>query len=281
MIKIKLYDGAFAHHGPTGSASSFPGHIVIPKHFQWERDPNAKCDISVFTEGSLHEVYGCDSSIKIAFLMEPRLFGDPCYENIESLELSSVFDIILTHDQKLLAKGGKFVKYVPCGSWIKESDWKIYPKTKNICAIASFKQQLPGHKLRHQAIRLFAQKYNIDVYGNAYNRFENTIDVLRDYRYCVVIENVKDGFMMTEKLFGPMLAGCIPIYYGTDEARKIFSDRLITFNDLDELGKKLPNCTDEMYNMLMHSTQLNFEKAKEFAVVEDWLWENVFKRLVV
>jgi hypothetical protein len=55
---------------------------------------------------------------------------------------------------------------------------------------------------------------DIAVLGRGYQPFENKQDGLLNYRYSVIIENVKEPDYFTEKLFDCLLCGTLPIYLG-------------------------------------------------------------------
>jgi len=51
------------------------------------------------------------------------------------------------------------------------------------------------------------------------------------YKYCLVMENTKTDGYVTEKLLHALLAGCLPIYYGSKDVYKIFrEDAFVYFN---------------------------------------------------
>jgi hypothetical protein len=73
------------------------------------------------------------------------------------------------------------------------------------------------------------------------------IDFLRQYKFCFAIEN-NDEFngykgYTTEKIFEPMIANCIPIYWGSDLINDDFNSESFlnvkAFKDFDELADKV------------------------------------------
>ncbi len=276
-LKVRLYDTNFSHHTPGSSVSSFPGCDIYPKHIEWIRDPTIYTDIAFFTENCFGDVDGCDAKYKFAWILEPRDLVPGVYREISKPALYKKFDKVLTYDKELLdLNPDKFFQYVFGGCWIKPKEQKCYPKSKNICIIASHKTQLEGHKLRHEIIRKFGTKYNIDVYGNGYNRFDQTVDVLKDYRYCIVVENVNKSYWVTEKLIQCFRTGTIPIYWGTEFNKKVlFADTFAfyRFSNLDDLEKLLPTMTEELYDQESKSEMIdyNFDRAENYCVMEDWI----------
>jgi len=282
-LKIRLYDINFAHHAPKSSLSSFPGHDVFCRKIEWVRDPDFKSDITFFTDSCISEVDDCDSRYKIALILEPEKMIPDVYLKIKNIYHK--FTCVLTYDEDLLRLDPKIFKhYVFGGAWIKEEDIKIYPKTKNFCIIASHKRQLEGHLLRHEIISKLSKKHGIDVYGSGYRPFDQMADVLKDYRFCIVIENVKKNFWITEKFFTPILSGCIPIYWGTNFNEKLpFSDKrgVYKFNNIDELDALLLTLNETIYNYHLENQDIsdNMSKSQKYRVCEDYIFESVFKQM--
>lgn len=285
--KIRLYDTNFAHHAPGSSLSSFPGCDIYPKFIEWVRDPNVYTDIAIFTDNCLHLVDSCDAKYKIAWIIEPKMLVPGVYEQISKPECFSKFFKVLTYDMWLMGadiNDSTFEQYFFGGCWIAPEDQKIYPKSKDICIIASHKNQLEGHKLRHQIISELSSKFKIDVYGNGYNRFDRTVDVLKEYRYCIVVENIKTNYWMTEKLIQCFRSGTIPIYYGTRfDGEIMFQDRfgLYRFEDMKGLERLLPFMTKELYDfeMVEGIIQHNFDVSERYTVCEDYLWKYILESL--
>lgn len=288
MIKIGLKDSNFIHHGEKASISSFPGHTILPKYFEWER--NEDCDITIFTDNCLEQAKNNKSKIKIAWILEPRVLIRTVYEYIRNNY--NDFDYVLTHDVEFIGEidinEKKFKYCFFSGNWISQKDWSLnYPKTKNICIIASYKNNLPGHKLRHQIISELSNRYGIDVYGNGYKPFENMIDVLKNYKHCIVVENVSNYGWNTEKIWSPMSVGCVPLYYGDklinytlerDRPHGEMGDFCIPeFENIDELEKLLNNehvmNYDSKYCQDLIKT--NFSQFKEYSCSEDGIWKTL------
>lgn len=279
-LKIRLYDTNFSHHAPGSSISSFPGHDVFSEFIEWVRDPKVYTDIAFFTDNCLSQVDNCDSKYKFAWIIEPRVLVPSVYNQIENPELYNKFAKVLTHDSKLLELDED--KFVPCplfGAWISKEDVKIYhPKTKNICMIVSHKRQLEGHNLRHEIVSKLSEKYNIDVYGNGYKPFDKMVDVLKDYRYCIVVENCKDGYWITEKLTTPILCGCYPIYWGSSKA-DWYGLNGIEFNTLEKLENVLSNLNESYYQSLLSwegdigDIFYNWQNAQKNMCLEDWIYD--------
>lgn len=278
-LKIKLFDTNFAHHAPGSSISSFPGHNIYSEFIEWVRDSNLECDFAFFTDNCLNGVDNCNAKYKWAWIIEPRVLVSDVYKKIEDPNLYNKFEKVLTHDSKLLELDKE--KFIPCplfGAWISKEDVKIYPKTKNICMIVSHKRQLEGHKLRHEIVEKLSTKYGIDVYGNGYKSFDKMVDVLKDYRFCIVAENCKDGYWVTEKLITPMLCGCYPIYWGS-LFYKLYGFYITNFDTIEDLEKILPSLNESYYQRLLDwgdgigDIFYNSYYAEQKMCLEDWIYD--------
>ena len=64
-------------------------------------------------------------------------------------------------------------------------------------------------------------------HGNWRSNFES----YRHYRFCLVLENQYQPGYITEKIVLAFWAGCIPIYYGTEEVFDIFNPRAFVYYD--------------------------------------------------
>ncbi len=276
-LKVRLYDTNFAHHATGSSVSSFPGFDIYPKFIEWIRDPNVYTDFAFFTENCFGEVDNCNAKYKFAWILEPMALVPNAYKEISQPSLYNKFDKVLTHDEDLLnIDPDKFFQYVFGGCWIKPNEQRCYSKTKNVCIIASHKNQLEGHRLRHDVISSLAAKHKIDVFGNGYNRFDQTVDILKNYRYCIVIENIRKPFWVTEKLIQCFRVGTIPIYWGTEFNDKIhFPDgfAFYRFSDANDLDQLLPKMTEELYNKEDEMINLNYDMADRYCVMEDWIYD--------
>jgi len=110
-------------------------------------------------------------------------------------------------------------------------------KTHRCSIIASAKQDLVGHKLRHQVIAwMKRQDCNAEVLGRGYKPFERKQEGLLPYTYSVIIENVQEPDYFTEKLLDCLICGTIPIYWGAPNINHYFNiDGMVICNDLAEL----------------------------------------------
>ena len=144
--------------------------------------------------------------------------------------------------------------------------------------IYSDKQYLTGHKLRHQVAHSIQ---GIDLFGRGTPRpLQYKEDALVDYRYSIVIENAKTDNYFTEKLVDSLIVGTIPIYWGCPNIEKFFNTKgIIVVNSLEEIQEVVGSLTENDYLSRIEYIKENIELAKQYAVTEDWMYENIFKDL--
>jgi hypothetical protein len=62
---------------------------------------------------------------------------------------------------------------------------------------------------------------------------------MHKYRFALVMENAKTVGYLTEKILNAFLAGCIPIYYGTDEVFDVFNRKSFIYYDINDPAPSL------------------------------------------
>ena len=273
-IEINLFDNACRHLAKDNGRYSTV-HGKISKHIKFVRDIKNYKGITLFIDECLNngDVQNVITDKKIGWLMETREVYPKRYDEFETY--MNNFDYILTHDKDLLNKFPNKTKFVPFGGcWIKDSNFKITNKSKDISMIYSNKTVFEGHKLRHQVANNIK---NIDLFGRGTsNPVNNKEESLVDYRYSIVIENSKTDNYFTEKLIDCFAVGTIPIYWGCSNLKDYFnSDGIITFNTLEELNIILPTLNKNLYESKLDAIKDNLEKSKEYNVTEDWIFKNI------
>lgn len=100
---------------------------------------------------------------------------------------------------------------------------------------------------------------------------EDKIRIMRDYRFAIAYENVKDenGYI-TEKIFDVFISGCVPVYWGAKNVieyipNNCFIDRR-DFGSNELLYDYIKNMTDLDYFTYLENIEnfLNSDKAKIF-----------------
>ena len=109
-------------------------------------------------------------------------------------------------------------------------------KHADICLITSDKLFTQGHRDRLRfALDLKARMGGkVDLWGRGIRDFSSSWDLLSNYRYVIVLENLIAQDWLTEKLPDALLAWCVPIYVGCPNLSDYFpTDGLIEINSLD------------------------------------------------
>jgi len=123
---------------------------------------------------------------------------------------------------------------------------------------------------------VISQIEGVDLFGNGYNFIENKIDVLKDYMFCIVIENQKMDYLFTEKIIDCFITGTIPIYWGCPSINKFFNkEGFFTFNTIDELKKILSEINEEVYQNKIQHIKENFELSKKYRVSDNLIFEKI------
>jgi len=279
-MQVNILDNAFGHlTHPSGRYSHV--HKRISKHIAYVRGMQNYDGITLFTDDYLltNAPNVIESGYKIGWLMEAREMNPTHYDRFE--DYANNYDFILTHDPILLEKYPGKTKYYPIGGcWIRESNYGLHSKTKNISMIYSNKTMLEGHKLRHEVAGKVGDV--VDLFGRGTTRpIELKEDALVDYRYSIVIENTKQDNYITEKIVDCLAVGTIPVYWGCPNLSKFFNmDGIITFDSLENLQNILPTLDEKLYLSKMNAIRENLELSKLYSVTEDWLYNNVFSKLV-
>jgi hypothetical protein len=274
MMKISLYDKEFEHiKNPT----SYCGYDS-PANIEWNRDGND--EIAAFTERCFdYEIINkCTSKTKICWPLESPFIHPLAYE--WTRDNWQIFDYVMTFDEELMRRipKSKTIFWSPGGSWIWRKDWAIYPKNKNVSIVAGMKRMTEGHKLRHEVIARIGDRFDM-VCGYGRNPVEPKMDIFKDYRFTVVIENCKRNWYWTDKLVDPMLCGTVPIFWGCPAIGDYFDARgILTFDTTEELAKILSTLDVEHYESLRPYIEENFRRAQKFAIVEDYMYNSFFKQ---
>lgn len=89
-------------------------------------------------------------------------------------------------------------------------------KKKLISVITSNKAFTRGHLDRIRFVEKLKEHYGdqLDIFGRGFRSFADKWDVLRPYKYHIVIENTSQRYYWTEKISDCYLAETFPFYYG-------------------------------------------------------------------
>jgi|688.fasta_scaffold01109_18 hypothetical protein len=114
-------------------------------------------------------------------------------------------------------------------------------KTKSICVMTSDATWLDGHKTRfafsHKLIGHFKDK--LDVYGRGFRPFVCKYEILKNYKYCIALENTVFPGYFTEKLNECFLAEAYPIYYGCPDIDNYYASGSLSRIDAADFNRTI------------------------------------------
>ena len=128
---------------------------------------------------------------------------------------------------------------------------------------------------RISVIRFIGNKLFAKKYSSYQGKVSSKIDTMKDYRFAIAYENVKDELgYITEKIFDVFMAGCVPVYWG---ARNItdyiplncFVDRR-DFANNEELYEYMKNIDDAKYGDYLNNIEsfLTSERSNQFSSIK-------------
>tara|TARA_A100001015_G_C15008844_1_gene722041 strand:- start:145 stop:1203 length:1059 start_codon:yes stop_codon:yes gene_type:complete len=270
----------------------FPGincsydDIRKPKFVDYVWNKNNFNGITLFCDNQISDVTKFKSKYKIAIVNESKNINKFCHKAIH--DYHQYFDLIFTHNKDILKKYPDKTIFTPGSAVILEWEQiKIFKKNKLISFPTSSKfRGLEGYKIREKIKNcILNKKFNkkIDTFGAGFGKpFISKIICLKDYMFCICLENSKYDYYVTEKLFDVILTGCVPIYWGMPSINEIFDERgIITFNNLEELKEIINNLTEEKYNNMLPYVERNFNIAKKFIDWDDNVVKSVCDKLKI
>lgn len=263
--KFNLVGNTFTHL--TNGNKGYSVHGKESKYIEWvQQEGEATFYIDDTIDVGISDER---SGLKYLWLLESKFIKPGLVESIiENRELvENTYDIIFTHDQRLLSIGDKF-KWAPAqGFWIKEP--KIYEKSKMISMIASNKRMCEGHIKRLEWVERIGDQ--VDLYGRGFNEIANKEDGLCDYMFSVAIENGQYETYFTEKLLDCFATGTIPVYLGAPDIENHFNmDGIITLSDEFDIS-------EEIYYSKLDAIKDNLERAKKMEILEDYIYLRYLK----
>jgi hypothetical protein len=259
-VKIRLVDGTFPHCNAVGLAGENQGEG--PSSFAWDRSGGG--GVKVFTDLALAQAVGDPAPMKIAMLVESPAYSEGALRMVR--QHAEEFDAVLTFNADLLRELRHARFYPLGGSWIAE--WGLFEKSKMVSIIVGAKRDTEGHEMRHRAADL-----DVDRYGKPYTDWmESKAEALRDYRYSIVIENVRHDYYFTEKLIDCISQGTIPIYWGCPSIGDFFDPNgVLTFETVEQLERIMDGLSKEDYLSRFDAVRRNIELARQYRCAEDWI----------
>ncbi|POB13201.1 glycosyltransferase family 10 domain-containing protein [Halobacteriovorax sp. DA5] len=217
---------------------------------------------------------------KILILREPYLVRKDNYD----INKHKDFDKVLTWNEELLEKGGKYIFY-PSTRFFKENFVKreiSYCDKKFLCLInGNLSSRVKGE--------LYSERVNVakwfernqpdvfDLWGRGWDKFtiklgnkflrlkkplfirpswrgeiDNKLKCLSGYKFAICFENSKNNNnYITEKIFDCFLSGAVPIYFGAPNVTKFIPKSCFIdyreFKDINDMYSYLINISEDRY----------------------------------
>ena len=162
-----------------------------------------------------------------------------------------------------------------------------------LCAIIAKNQDLNYryelYSKRKEAVNFFEQRAPNDfgTYGIGWDRYKtykgqafSKTETLKQYKFSICYEGASDqnGYV-TEKIFGSMAAGCIPIYWGAPDIKKYVPEGCFidmrSFANLNDLYQFITNMSEETYNTYLENIKTYFRSPAAHKFSIDFFVENL------
>lgn len=166
----------------------------------------------------------------------------------------------------------------------------IYNRKHKFCDYIFTNKSYRNGKKRWQFFNILNNLKNVEQPQDnsrfSINMFNDSVELHKPYKFSIAFENdIVDGWV-TEKIINSFLAGCIPIYDGTDDVYKYFNKNAFinakNFGTLEELANYVIEVDNnpDLYNKYINEAPTDIEKLKRL-----FWWEQYekipIKQLVV
>ena len=207
-------------------------------------------------------------------IFEPRAVHARYYNIIPILRY--LYHNILVRDPKLASKYNNVHSLSLAELWVETDNIELpdFLQRRGISLIASMKNDLEGHKLRHKLISFDKSHTNqlLTPLGRAYEQFDDMITALAPFRYSVVIENCIEPHYFTEKISNCLACKTIPIYWGHESVKQYFdTSNWLFFNDLEDGYEKIKFASSGEHVVSHDKIHQNYVQAKSY--------KNLYKKM--
>ena len=277
---INLFDSNFSH-------DNFSTAYQSSKYIQYVKQQLNFDGVTLFTDEWINNeiVDRVQSRYKVGWLHEPYCLHPDTYHN--ALVNRDKFDFILTYQAtpNLWEFDSKFIFCPYAGNWIDKADWGIKPKSKLCSMLIGSKMATEGHRIRHEIAEMIDEAgFDVDFYGTKGTPTEYgqsaKLTSLSDYCFSIVTETCREDNLFTEWLLDCFALGTIPIFWGASNIYRYFDyEGIIQFDTVDRLYKILAGLDWSKYHKRLSNAYENLGRVKDYAITEDWIYQNVLKEL--
>ena len=207
-------------------------------------------------------------------IFEPRAIQARYYNIIPILRF--LYHKILVRDPILASKYNNVHSLSFAELWIETDNLKLpdFSQRHGISLIASMKNDLEGHKLRHKVISFDKSHTHqlLTPLGRAYEQFDHIVTALAPFRYSVIIENCIEPHYFTEKILNCLACKTIPIYWGHESVKQYFdTSNWLFFNDLEDGYEKIKFASGGKHIVSDDKIHENYIQAN--------LYKNLYKKM--
>ena len=246
-----------------------------PSNASHVRDLGKNDHIVIFPYSKTVLTANAQVNCKVSLIIfEPRAVHARYYNIIPILRY--LYHNILVRDPKLASKYNNVHSLSLAELWVETDNLRLpdFLQRRGISLIASMKNDLEGHKLRHKLISFDKSHTNqlLTPLGRAYEQFEDMVTALAPFRYSVVIENCIEPHYFTEKISNCLACKTIPIYWGHESVKQYFdTSNWLFFSDLEDGYEKIKFASSGKHIVSHDKIHQNHVQAKSY--------KNLYKKI--
>ena len=154
----------------------------------------------------------------------------------------------------------------------------LFPSKKEcLSVICSNKTNTPGQKLRYEYVKALKSYFGdrLHWYGNGVMPVEQKWQALEPYKYSVVVENIKEDGVFSEKLYDCILSGAVPIYYGANNISLFFNSKSLVKIDINDINSSI-KAIEEVINSNFYEKNVDYLYESKRKVLTNY---NLFYRI--
>jgi len=255
----------------------------IPEKISYVKMLSEYDGITIFTGRMTQFVGRVNTKKNVAWIMEPRAFEPQSYQILE--QIGSSFDLILTHDQKLLDMYPEKAAYMPADGIFVDTPaiHDKHAKSRDCSHIFSDKRILEGHRLRHDiAHHIRKAGYDVDFYGRGCNPIDRKAEALLPYRFSISIENNRAPNYHTEKILDCFACRTVPVYWGDPTVFEHFDQKgIIVFESAMDLMQIIPKLNEDLYLSMLDPIEANHAKSLDYYSIDNIVADILSRRFGV
>lgn len=270
LLETYFIKNRHSQHAPFGHEG---------KYFFWDRY-NYGLDTHFYGPESMTKTLG-NPKVKYGMLTESRIIMPNDYEIFHKHKgLEKEFRYIFTYDEQILQENENARFYpVAAGIWNHDIKEGLYQqKDRDLSILSSDKVMCDLHRFRLELARMCKREALADTYGrfDGGEYVKSVDETLNSYRFALIIENDISDYYFSERLTSCFAAQTIPVYLGTSKIGDFFNtDGMILLErpDMDEVRRKIRECTREAYEERLPAVLDNFRRVQEYVNMQDYLYE--------